>query len=51
MIYLFYRMHEGKEFFYPVDLMRESDVIPNVEPNPGTIRVTDESGRIIWSLQ
>lgn len=30
MIYPFHRMHEGNEFFYPVDLLRESDVIPNV---------------------
>ena len=51
MIYLFHRLHEGKPFFYPVDLPREADVIPNVECNPGTVKVTTPDGRVVWSLQ
>ena len=49
--YLFHRMHNGKEFFYPVELPGDKHVIPNVQSNPGTIRVTTPDGRVVWSLQ
>lgn len=49
--YLFFRMHEGREFFYPVQLRNDADVLPNVELNPGTVKVTTEDGRVVWTLQ
>ncbi len=51
MTYLFHRLHEGKPFFYPVELTSESEVLPNVESNPGTVKVTTPDGRTVWSLQ
>lgn len=51
-MYLFWRLHNGKEYFYPVSLWDDEDVIPNVELNSGTIRVTDPiDNRVVWSLQ
>lgn len=49
--YIFFRMHEGREYFYPVCLYGDEDVIPNVECNPGTIRVEDMNGNVKWRLQ
>lgn len=51
MTYLFWRLHEGKPFFYPVWISRTDQVIQHVECNPGTIKVTDTDGRVVWSLQ
>lgn len=51
MTYLFHRLHEGAPFFYPVELENDDEVLPNVECNPGTVKVTDLDGRVIWSLQ
>ena len=51
MTYLFHRLHEGKPFFYPVDLKDDGEVPPNAEANPGTIKVTTPDGRVVWSLQ
>jgi hypothetical protein len=51
MTFLFHRLHEGKPFFYPVDLPNEAEVLPNVEANPGTQKVTTPDGRVVWSLQ
>ena len=36
--------------FYIVEITREQ-VLANVELNPGTIRVEDIAGNVIWSLQ
>lgn len=44
MTYIFFR--EG--MFYPVDLDGDAEVLPNVECNPGTIRVEDATGRVVW---
>lgn len=49
--YLFFRKHEGFDYFYPVQLRNDDDVLPNVECNPGTVKVTTEDGRVVWSLQ
>lgn len=51
MTFLFHRLHEGKPFFYPVDLPNEAEVLPNVEANPGTQKVTTPDGSVVWSLQ
>lgn len=42
--YIFHRA----EGFYCVNLSGDEDVIPNVEINPGTLKVTDIRGRVIW---
>ncbi len=49
--YLFFRLHKEEPVFYPVDLAGDAEVLPNVEANPGTTKVTTEDGRIVWSLQ
>lgn len=51
MTYLFHRLHDGEPFFYPVAIELESQVIDHVEANPGTIKVTDLDGRVVWSLR
>ena len=51
MIFLFHRKDEHGEYFYPVDLPNEAEVLPNVECNPGTVKVTTPDGRVVWSLQ
>lgn len=44
--FIFFR--EG--FFYPVEILR-SQVEKNVELNPGTLRVEDLDGNIVWRPQ
>lgn len=39
-----------EDHFYVVEIPREQ-VLANVELNPGTIRVEDIAGNVIWSLQ
>lgn len=51
MIYLFHRKDKDGEFFYSVYLEDDTEVLPNVEANPGTIKVTTPDGRVVWSLQ
>jgi hypothetical protein len=51
MTYIFHRIHNGKPVFYPVELPNDAEVLPNVESNPGTTKVTTPDGRIVWSLQ
>lgn len=51
MIYLFFRLMDGEPFFYPVELDNDAEVLPNVESNPGTTKVTTMDGRVVWSLQ
>jgi hypothetical protein len=44
--FLFFR--EGH--FYPVEIPRDQ-VLANVELNPGTLKVEDLKGNVIWRLQ
>lgn len=45
MIYIFHR----KEGWYPVELTGgDKEVLANIECNPGTIKVEDQEGRIVW---
>ena len=41
----------GKEGWYPVELGGDADVLPNVKCNPGTIRVEDIDGRVVWKQE
>ena len=51
-IYLFFRLHNGKEHCYPVSLWGDEDVLQNVEANPGTTKVTDPiDNRVVWRMQ
>jgi ABC-type polysaccharide/polyol phosphate export permease len=45
-LFLFFR--EG--MFYPVEIPREQ-VLANVELNPGTLKVEDIQGNIVWRPQ
>lgn len=45
-VFLFFR--EGH--FYPVEIPRDQ-VLANVELNPGTLKVEDIKGNIVWRLQ
>ncbi len=45
-VFLFFR--EG--MFYPVEIPRDQ-VQANVELNPGTLKVEDIKGNVIWRLQ
>ena len=51
MIYMFHRLHGGKPFFYPVQLPNDKEAVANAECNPGTLKVTTQEGRVVWSLQ
>lgn len=46
-VYLFVR--EGG-FFYPIELNDDNDAKANAECNPGTMRVEDMEGRIVWEV-
>jgi hypothetical protein len=45
--YVFFR----KGMFYPIEMKDDADAKVNAECNPGTIRVEDINGRVVWSLQ
>lgn len=47
VIYIFFRA----EGWYLVELWGDEDILPNVELNPGTLRVEDMAGRIVWRQQ
>ncbi|KKN90032.1 hypothetical protein LCGC14_0231440 [marine sediment metagenome] len=57
-IYIFFRLFEGKERFYPIEVpdevligrTPEEVARDNAELNPGTIRVEDFEGNILWAL-
>ena len=49
-IYTFHRMTDGEEFFYPMELDDDADARANAEINPGTIRVQDFWGRVVWPV-
>ncbi len=43
-VYIFFR--DGT--FYPLELRDDAEAIANAEYNPGTIRVEDIKGRVVW---
>lgn len=45
--YIFFR--DGS--FYPINMKDDDDARRNAECNPGTLRVEDINGRVVWSLQ
>jgi hypothetical protein len=47
-VYLFHRSHKGVPFFYPVELVDDADAVNNAVHNPGTVKVTDVDGNLIW---
>lgn len=46
-LYVFFR--EGH--FYPIELLDDEDAKHNAELNPGTLRVEDHKGRVVWRQQ
>jgi hypothetical protein len=48
--YLFFRKDPktGEQFFYPVQLADDADALRNVEGNPGTVKVEDMHGRVVY---
>lgn len=44
--YVFFR--EG--FFYPIDLPADAVIADHVLCNPGTLRVEDDRGNIVWPV-
>ncbi len=54
MIVLFFRESDGEEFFYPIELPEDTGrsidemIKDNTKLNPGTIRVEDTDGRVLW---
>ena len=48
-LYTFHRKGpDGQEFFYPIELKDDEDARKNAEWNPGTIRVEDLDGNVVW---
>lgn len=45
-VYVFFRPGH----FYPLELVNDEDARANAECNPGTIRVEDGHGRVIWPV-
>ena len=43
--YIFFRT----EGWYPVECDDDAEVLVHIELNPGTIRVEDIDGRVVWS--
>ena len=48
-VYVFFRTMDGEVFFYPVELADDADAKANAECNPGTIKVENIAGKIVWS--
>lgn len=46
MIYIFFR----KEGFYPIECRDDADARVQAEMNPGTLKVEDIDGNIVWQL-
>lgn len=46
-LYVFVR----KEGFYTIRLYDDDDARHNAKINPGTLRVEDQQGNVVWSLQ
>ena len=47
-IYNFFRKADGEEWFYPLWLYDDEEAKENAEYNPGTTKVENIWGRIIW---
>lgn len=43
-IYVFFR----DIGFYPLELLDDKQAVDNAECNPGTLRVEDIDGRVVW---
>ena len=39
------------EGWYPLELPVTDDLVSHAENNPGTIKISDIDGNILWSLQ
>lgn len=48
MLFIFFREHDGKGFFYPLELASPAEARANAECNPGTIRVETVGGDVVW---
>lgn len=48
MVALFFREIDGKEMFYPVEDNYKQDWAAHASCNPGTIRVEDIDGKVLW---
>lgn len=46
-IYIFFR----EEGWYPLTLRDDSDAILNAEQNPGTLKVENLNGELIWKKE
>ena len=44
--YIFHR----KEGWYPVELRNDQEALDCVPLNPGTLKVTDANGRVVWAI-
>ena len=44
-MYIFFR---SEDYFYFIELRDDNDAIENAKCNPGTVRVEDILGRIVW---
>jgi hypothetical protein len=49
MVALFFREIDGNEVFYPVEDNLKQDWAEHARLNPGTIRVEDMDGNVLWS--
>jgi hypothetical protein len=45
MTYIFFR----KDGFYPIEETDDARIIEHIKLNPGTLKVEDCAGRLIWS--
>lgn len=45
--YIFFR----REGWYPIACKNDADVYRQVELNPGTVKVEDATGRVVWRKQ
>jgi hypothetical protein len=47
--YIFFRRDPNRGFlFYPIELKDDAEAVRNAECNPGTVKVEDIQGRIVW---
>ena len=44
-LYVFFR----ERGFYPLELLDDDDAKLNAERNPGTLKVEDHKGRVVWT--
>lgn len=49
---IFFRNDEaGQPMFYMIDLPEDDDLAVHAELNPGTLRIEDVAGNVLWRLQ